>query len=87
MRAWGVYEDALTARLGAEDVKRVNQAVIGLTALSDAMAKRPRPDARLPYTPVTATADVRRVREEATAAYNALAHLAEETRIAGLLHE
>jgi hypothetical protein len=57
-----------------------------LIVLSEAMAKAPRPDPRLRSTPVV-PADVRRVREEVTVAYNTLGALAgDKKKVVGLLH-
>ena len=84
MRAWATYEDALTARL--EDVETVTQAVMGLTVISERMAKRPRTGPP-GSTPVTDTDAVHRVRGDATAAHNALAKLAGSEPVVGLLHD
>ena len=88
MKAWDLYEDALTARLDPKSLKAVTQAVVSLRTISDsirvALAKPP----PLSYVDVTeSTAQIRKMREEATAAYNALAKLAEEAKVSGLLHE
>jgi hypothetical protein len=86
MPAWSVYEDALTARLKPDKLEPVTQAVLGLRVVTDAARAAGR-HPTLPYQPYEDSATVRRVREEATAGYNALASLAGERKVSGLLHD
>jgi hypothetical protein len=87
MPAWGLYEDALTARLTSDELEPVTQAVGGLRAMTDAARVAPREPTGLGYQVLDKTVDIKGVREQATAAYNALGRLADEAKVSGLLHD
>jgi len=87
MNSWKLYEDALTARLDPDSLRAVTHSVVGLQTLSDSMqATFRRVTPTMEYIDVSREVkEIHGLRKDATAAYNALANLAGDRTVAGLL--
>jgi hypothetical protein len=89
MPAWPEYQDVLAQRLSNDEFEKVSQAVAGLEYFEVNLRAAPvRRDAGGSFPLAEKTvAKLRPVREDATAAYNALARLGEHEPVGSLIHD
>jgi hypothetical protein len=85
MPAWNARSGVLAAKLSPEAFERVTQSMSELERFADHMTKTPKPPDAEAWHIAATSEELDRMRRNATAAYNALAPLAELKPIEGLL--
>jgi len=88
MEGWAAHRASLAARLSDEDFETVTQSVAELERFGADMKQAPlEPNTSFRALSPSSIAPLRKMRTNATLAYDALARLAKGERSAGLLHE
>lgn len=89
LAAFDRYEDVLVHKLSAAEVETVTQAVVELVKLDAGMRVTPQAEAGLAHWDLgeASLTAIKRMRKNNAAAYNALAKLAGQPAIPGLIHD